>query len=1519
MIDSTSSHPGLSHARVASNDSQPQSRFNDTARHTNLHDSSTIPAISVTRMASASKLPTSAHALLESTSAASAEATRYESSVMHSSTLSSNQHQTTRNRARTRISAKTPSPNSEANAADIDQAEKQHLPSTTHNDTNNGKRKPKSSRVNAHWKRFAATIGLYPLPWYLSWILPCFTWPKLKPVIRSSLLAWICMLFILIRPTEIALGSASFLVLVAAFIQPAEAPLAAVVEREFFTLVFVCGAWLWSVIAIAISHAARKNKLSRAEFSIQRAVRGDYIEARSTIPCAVFLSVGSAVMLYVKVRFGPGPFLFASVLSCILLNIALTYAPLYPFPFYSLGQAVVVPLALKAAVNIFLSIVFFPKSVNSQFVEHLVAVLNPISEACGDQVKLLLTSPLDTPSSDPSSDKHPEVESAEQHKHGFDFEFVKNKLAAAEGGLVPVSMSSRLLTREISFGLANGDDLRALERLSRSLIAPADGWSYYYASIKADIQSAHFPKTPVPSRLATPAITPAITPRTSFEHSRDHSESGHTTQRDATHPTFTQKDSHQHQLHPPSRPHSPALTPLTPFATAHHDSPHMPVPASGTSTPHRESPLHSQVFPHESSHSTDATSFRQLDEHPSVQPGNELTSSRFRKMAHSIAAASRSSSPRRWTHHGHHGSTDVRDHHHHDSRYHQALDRSNQLLHNFVHKRDPAPVAIWESIRFGNLESYLHTPASNFITEMFAQLLRETCSDLLTADAEAIRHVVAWLSHLNSQRYRFLHDRLFLSKEQRADKGRKQADETAKVIASVEAKLSEFNRSQRLKVLDPYRDALCANQKASLGNADLAAELDLRTGPGEIGKIHHRYLYQAWLHQFHTISFTERLLALLREVEAIQRERTAAHLWFPHWPKMLSVDAWRNSSGDAHEADEPDNDPEHIPDITSDTPAASRTSSRGSAGAVESNSSSQTQRGHAQDEKGNGHAHAHFCSSSDHPQHHHQHHDDNLIGAERDPIVDLSSTRARDPDALDPEGFLQVVGHTIYFWTRRPFRGNTLFGVKAAALIALVSLPAHLKSSAGWCYENRAIWAIFMAQLTLARFRGETAFALLSRILATAIGAVFALIIWYISTGDGRGNAFGLGATTAVAFPIVMLFRIYFPGPPITPIIASVTTGLIVGYSWKDVTNPTIGSPGYGWTTAWKRLVAVVVGVSAAYIFSYLPPTSTLRQYQRLSHAATIAELGKIYCAVVGIASHSHQRATACSCCTTTTGVEKAVQSQLQSRSGSRRPSLHHPSESQQPSPALAGQLNNAKNEKEEEEEEKGKKATLVNVHPSSEAVRKRIIAIRAKLRRLSMISVNVSYEFSLRGRWPAARYRELFDVQMQISKLLSHCLAILERLGPAYSIALLRRTRFLDPKFLGDVVSVISMCSTALKTGEALPQVTPCPLVDRFLQTPHGFSAYLPTEDKYKNNMNGNGWNELDEMLSTLPQKITLTTLQDAEYMTFSVGVATLFGLVVRIDKLCIAVKELVGESYALPVQVYAMLNDNNHVQNLH
>jgi hypothetical protein len=53
-----------------------------------------------------------------------------------------------------------------------------------------------------------------------------------------------------------------------------------------------------------------------------------------------------------------------------------------------------------------------------------------------------------------------------------------------------------------------------------------------------------------------------------------------------------------------------------------------------------------------------------------------------------------------------------------------------------------------------------------------------------------------------------------------------------------------------------------------------------------------------------------------------------------------------------------------------------------------------------------------------------------------------------------------------------------------------------------------------------------------------------------------------------------------------------------------------------------------------------------------------------------------------------------------------------------------------------------------------------------------------------------------------EIAYLLSHLMSVLQRLEPAWTRAFLRRTRFLDPDFQGDVLAVISELSTSSCVG---------------------------------------------------------------------------------------------------------------------
>jgi hypothetical protein len=163
------------------------------------------------------------------------------------------------------------------------------------------------------------------------------------------------------------------------------------------------------------------------------------------------------------------------------------------------------------------------------------------------------------------------------------------------------------------------------------------------------------------------------------------------------------------------------------------------------------------------------------------------------------------------------------------------------------------------------------------------------------------------------------------------------------------------------------------------------------------------------------------------------------------------------------------------------------------------------------------------------------------------------------------------------------------------------------------------------------------------------------------------------------------------------------------------------------------------------------------------------------------------------------------------------------------------------------------------------------------------VLKENVVYEFSLRGKWPAERYQRIIELQIQISNLLSQLTTVLEQMEPAWAQAFLKRTRLSDADFQGDVLAVISLISSSLRAGHPLPQVTPCPLLNRFMQRPHGLNIV----------------HEESEEDFGLPKVLTEETLESLQYLIFSVGVSTAFGIVTRLDMLMVAVKELVGEQY--------------------
>jgi uncharacterized membrane protein YgaE (UPF0421/DUF939 family) len=99
-----------------------------------------------------------------------------------------------------------------------------------------------------------------------------------------------------------------------------------------------------------------------------------------------------------------------------------------------------------------------------------------------------------------------------------------------------------------------------------------------------------------------------------------------------------------------------------------------------------------------------------------------------------------------------------------------------------------------------------------------------------------------------------------------------------------------------------------------------------------------------------------------------------------------------------------------------------------------------------------------------------------------------------------------------------------------------------------------------MVALTMSRFVGDTAFQFVLRVMGTFIGAVVGLTIWYVGNANSQGNPYGMGAVCAVAFPLMMFYRLHHP-IIVQGILTMVTAVLVLGYSWQDATLVSVLSP----------------------------------------------------------------------------------------------------------------------------------------------------------------------------------------------------------------------------------------------------------------------------------------------------------------------------------------------------------------------
>ncbi|KAJ3536349.1 hypothetical protein NMY22_g6068 [Coprinellus aureogranulatus] len=1077
----------------------------------------------------------------------------------------------------------------------------------------------------------------------LGWVKANWNWSSIKPVIRCAIAAWIAAVIFAIPAVESWMGvvsvsgmsvsdvlngvKAAFLILIGSFLSPPSDPFVAVLERELLIILFVCIAWAWSCLGLKFASMARRHIDYSATF--MDVIDGKYIEAAPSVIAGVFIALGSMFFLYIKARKGPGPYLFASIFGCICIDINLTTAVLFPYPYYQIGQTIVIPLGLHSCIAVLMSLIVFPQTISAQFASRIQAFYAPLASLFQQHATLLQSTTGTTEFEDLVA-------------------VVVETMNKGEDTLVSAAAAGRLLSSDLTFCRFSPSDFRAFQGFARRLIGRLNGMGLYFRLINPEKDK--FYSVP-PSAVNTPGhLTPVMT------RSR--------------HPSPTPSGSR-------SRHHSPSG------------------PRSRRPSPDRGSPIERSSPGGKGESSTP----------PQLSPSGS------RSQLPPMLKPTRTPSGQ--------GSHHRRDHpQHHLFHLHLHNSLMNLSLKSHRHRRAEKVVGVFESQKYLNLEAKRTDPRDDEWIQTETELLGKGCVPLLEKCSEAFKTIDEWFAGVRRGKWSFF------SRQKQAAERAKKVEKIKDMRSAVASALETFHQKDRLLVIEPYHPVVELNDDESVHK--------------EIPP--HRHLFHCYVYQYHLIQVASIVIESLDEILRLEKERPTLKLWTP--VQNLFAASSRDVAENLQHADDDD------PDVIQ--------------GAYEMHDPS-----------------------------------------------DLGLPRRRDPDALPPRNWVESAMNLIYHLANSLSHGNCLFAIKAGLVSAVLCLPFLIRNSAEFAYYNRYVWAIIMGQLTIARFRGDTTFGLAARIMATFVGGVIGMVLWYISSGKGAASPYAFLAVCAVSFPPFFMVVLYCPIPPMTRLVMFVTAILVLCYSYQDTHQVVPGSPGFGWDVAWRRFVLVTIGVVAAFIASLLPPTMTLRRYQRSILATTCTEIGAIYCSIVSFATEK-------------------------------------------------------------------KEASIQEIAST-------LLATRNKLKRASTLSTNIVYEFSLRGRWPKKRYQQILDLQIAVTYSLSHLLSVMEHLEPSWTRAFLRRTRFIDADFQGDVLAVISMISSSLRTGNPLPQVTPCPLLDRFMMRYHGLDViHRDSEDDYG-----------------LPRLLTLETLQNEQYMMFCVGISTAYSLMNRLDRLMLAAKEIVGEQY--------------------
>ena len=230
------------------------------------------------------------------------------------------------------------------------------------------------------------------------------------------------------------------------------------------------------------------------------------------------------------------------------------------------------------------------------------------------------------------------------------------------------------------------------------------------------------------------------------------------------------------------------------------------------------------------------------------------------------------------------------------------------------------------------------------------------------------------------------------------------------------------------------------------------------------------------------------------------------------------------------------------------------------------------------------------------------------------------------------------------------FNPSGMYALRMVVVTIATAIPAAIPHSAGFFFREKGIWAVITAQTSLLVYMADLIFSVASRGIGTVIGGLMGTLAWYIGSGSGSGNPYGLAAILAVMVFILVWWRLFLPPAFVmAAILTCATFVLVIGFSYDQQHVQEYGGPGEGYTAFWKRLVTVLIGFAACVVVQIFPSPPSATRHVSKSLANTVRTLADHYALLL---SHWGREGQASPLGTIAEQISLDVAENLQSLSG---------------------------------------------------------------------------------------------------------------------------------------------------------------------------------------------------------------------------------------------------------------------------